>query len=573
VDTISALSDRFVDEYATLDPVRASLVMGVARNETRLTDWSPDGIDAVAAFLRRTLDELHRLTPLDDPERQGAGYLEDLAAGELGLIEAGERERSMSAMTGPPSQIRFAFDLMERATPQDWEHIGMRLAAIPAALDGYVASLRHGLAGGRVAPRRLTLELADQCRTWAGTGGAARGGAFSQFAGEYGEGPLRARLAANGELADAAYDRLSEWLIREYAPVALEADGVGDECYRLWARSLLGTADLDLDEAYAWGTEELARLEGEKRAECERVRPGASFAEVVEFLETDPAESIDGVDAFRQWLQQLTDDVIAQLQGVEFDLPEVLRRCEVMTPVGEPGSGPYYTNPAEDLSTPAQVWFPTQGSTRFPRWSQVTTLYHEAVPGHHLEVASTRFTPLTRAQKLGMNSAHAEGWALYAERLMDELGWFTTPATRLGFLTMQAFRAARVVVDIGLHTGRTVPAGLFGAGLFGAGLVGAGLFGAGLPEAGQPWTPELAIPFMAGVGALTPAEAEHEVLRYLSWPSQAPCYKLGERAWLTARDQAKTRAGSAWNRKDWHTKALGRGAMGLDRLVVDLAKL
>ena len=563
MDTISALSDRFVDGYAVLDPVRTSLVMGVARNDTRLTDWSPDGIDAVGTFLRRTLDDLRRLTPLDDAERQGADFLEDLASGELGLIEAGERERSMSPMTGPPSQIRFAFDLMERATPEGWERIGMRLAAIPAALDGYVASLRHGLAGGRVAPRRLTLAVAEQCRTWAGTDGAATGGAFSQFATEYGEGPLRARLAANGELADAAYDRLSEWLTREYAPVALETDGVGDDCYRLWARSLLGTADLDLDEAYGWGIEELARLEAEKRAECERVRPGASFAEVVEFLETDPAESIDGIDAFRHWLQQLTDDVIAQLQGVEFDLPEVLRRCEVMTPVGEPGSGPYYTNPAEDLSTPAQVWFPTQGATRFPRWGHVTTLYHEAVPGHHLEVASTRFTLLTRAQKLGMNSAHAEGWALYAERLMDELGWFTTPATRLGFLTMQAFRAARVIVDIGLHTGRAIPAGL----------PGAGLPGAGLPGAGQPWTPELAITFMAGVGALTAAEAEHEVLRYLSWPSQAPCYKLGERAWLAARDQAKARAGASWNRKDWHTRALGRGAMGLDRLVVDLAKL
>jgi len=153
---------------------------------------------------------------------------------------------------------------------------------------------------------------------------------------------------------------------------------------------------------------------------------------------------------------------------------------------------------------------------------------------------------------LAFLSGHGEGWALYAERLMDALGWFATPETRLGFLASQAFRAARVVIDIGLHTGRPVPAGL--------------------PGAGSPWTPALAQDALARAGGLSPAFARSEVLRYLSWPAQATTYKLGERTWLAGRDDAQRRAGAAFDRRAWHARALSLGALGLDALRDELGR-
>jgi uncharacterized protein (DUF885 family) len=171
---------------------------------------------------------------------------------------------------------------------------------------------------------------------------------------------------------------------------------------------------------------------------------------------------------------------------------------------------------------------------------------------------------LTRAHKLGFVSAHGEGWALYAERLMDELGWFRTPETRLGFLCAHAFRAARVVADIGLHTGRPIPQ------------AAATLYPGWSGQPGEAWTYEGAIDFMVRAGGMAHDKAESEVLRYLSWPSQATAYKLGERTWLEGRDAARKAASAAgrdFDRKGWHARGLALGPLGLKRLGVELARI
>ena len=208
--------------------------------------------------------------------------------------------------------------------------------------------------------------------------------------------------------------------------------------------------------------------------------PGAGFAAVRDLLLTDPDRAVHGVDAYRVWLQDLVDEATEGLSGSQFDIPDALRRCDVGIPPVGTAAAPYYTPPSEDLAVPGRVWFPTLGKESFPMWADVTTAYHEAVPGHHLQFACTYMASLTRAQRLGFQPAYGEGWALYAERLMDELGWFHTPDTRLGFLSYQALRAVRVVVDIGLHLGRRVPAGL--------------------PGTGEPWTFDTAVACLRACG-------------------------------------------------------------------------
>ena len=119
----------------------------------------------------------------------------------------------------------------------------------------------------------------------------------------------------------------------------------------------------------------------------------------------------------------------------------------------------YYTGPSEDFSRPGRTWYPTLGKTKFPLWGEVSICYHEGVPGHHLQIGQVRYLKdqLSRFQRMAWLGGHGEGWALYAERLMDELGYLENPDYRLGFLRAQVMRAVRVVVDIGMHLEFKIP--------------------------------------------------------------------------------------------------------------------
>ena len=220
-----------------------------------------------------------------EPERLGQGFLIDFAGGELGIIEAGERERSLSIIVGPAASTRSVFDLMDRSTPEAWETIAARLGNVAGAMAGYRESLEAGLAHDRPAARRQALAVADQCATWAATARAAAGSARSWPS--YGDGPLRGHLDTAARQAAAAYGELAGWLRGTYASRATETDASGEERYKVWSEYLLGT-DLDIDEAYAWGWEELSRLEAQKDIECERILPGGGFEAVRDLLINDP---------------------------------------------------------------------------------------------------------------------------------------------------------------------------------------------------------------------------------------------------------------------------------------------
>jgi uncharacterized protein (DUF885 family) len=164
----------------------------------------------------------------------------------------------------------------------------------------------------------------------------------------------------------------------------------------------------------------------------------------------------------------------------------------------------------------------------------------------------------TYQTSLGSVGANVEGWALYAERLMDELGYFADAGTRLGYLDAQQLRAVRVVIDIGMHLGLSVPDDADGV------LAG---------HRGRPWTPELGRAFLGEHSGATPAFLDSELVRYLGLPGQAISYKLGERAWLEGRAAAERARGEAFDRRAWHMAALSQGSLGLDDLAAELAVL
>jgi uncharacterized protein (DUF885 family) len=202
-------------------------------------------------------------------------------------------------------------------------------------------------------------------------------------------------------------------------------------------------------------------------------------------------------------------------------------------------------------------WSVPDGVEDFTIWSEITTVHHEGVPGHHLQCAQAVFQKeqLNRWQRLMCwVSGHGEGWALYSELLMDELGYLADPGDRLGMLDMQMLRAARVVVDLGVHLQLPIPAGT------------------GWHE-GEVWDADLAWEFLRGHVRMEEKQLRFELNRYLGWPGQAPSYKLGERLWLQAREDAKARKGADFDLKEFHSQALALGSLGLDPLREALARL
>lgn len=558
--SVTAICDDFLDGYARINPTMMGRVFGLDRSGVAVTDWSPAGADATTRLMRETLAALQTTPAASRKEKLGAAFVEDTARSIGASLDAGEQFRKMSThiFIGPPALLLTSFELMSQATSgetplpretadDDWSRILERMRAVPKALGGYRESLEVGLARNLMAPRSMTLAVAEQCRNWAG----ARW--FKNFAGGYRDGALAAPLQAAAGQADEAYGLLAEWLTATYAPKASQEDGLGADRFRIYADLWLGLKGLDLDEAYGWATEDYLRIEAEKAKECGRIRPGASFDEIRVELDRDPNHTIAGVDAFRQWGQDEIDKAISRLNGSEFDIPAQLQACRLQMTESGGGAMPYYLSPPEDFSAPGGVVWPTLGKTTLPTWSAFSTIFHESVPGHHIQLGGSRLLDLTRVQRVGASAGHAEGWALYAERLVDELGWFDTPQKRLSFLSMQSFRAARVVVDIGLHTGRLIPKGMEGA--------------------GEPWTAARAIALIDSASGLGRKAAALEVERYYAWPAQACCYKLGERTWLAARAEAMSRKGSQFNRRDWHAAALALGPLGLDRLTAELKSI
>ena len=542
------IADRYCDRLGALDPCSATYA-GIPGHDHELTDYSPAGTAARVDLVRETLAALDGVTNTNDDDRRAADVMRERFALELEQYDAGEPLRDLNIIASPMQNVRQCFDLMQLDTDAEWAVAAERMRRVPEALQNIEASLREGAARGIVAARRQALACADQAATWGGRGDDVP--FFRAFAARR---PDDADLADAAEVATAGYAQLGAFLRDEYAPVADPRNAAGRSRYALFARHFTGI-DLDLDETYAWGWDELHRIEDAMRRVAERIVPGASIDEVIEHLDADPTRAIEGVDEFISWNQGLIDQTIADLDGTHFDIAAPLHKCEAM--IAAPGSAAamYYTAPTEDFSRPGRTWYPTMGETRFPLWKEVSTCYHEAVPGHHLQVAQVVYLAdrLSRYQRLfGFVSGHGEGWALYAERLMGELGYLEDPGFEMGMLAAQAMRAVRIVVDIGMHLELPIIEGE--------------------AHAGEAWTPELALPFVVGRSRFPEVFMRSEVERYLGWPGQAISYKVGERVWLECRDDAKRRKGADFDLKAFHTYALDLGSMGLGQLREELAR-
>ena len=565
---VDEIAERYTTEWAALDPIGATYV-GIAGYDDRLTDLSPEGYAALADLDRRTLAELATVTPADERERVAKEAMQERLGLALEMYEAGAITSELSVISGGLHAVRSVFDLMPAEGEEAAATIATRMAAVPTALAQVRRTLLEAAEHGHVAARHQMLEVAKQCDVWVAADGDDFWPGLARRVTEASPLPetLASDLARAAEAAREATADFARFLREELAPKGREKQAVGRERYALGSRYFLG-ATIDLEETYAWGFAELARIETEMREVADKIVPGGTVNDAIAALNEDPARRIAGKEAFRDWMQGLADRAIADLHGNHFDIPEQVRRIECCIAPTSDG-GIYYTGPSEDFSRPGRMWWAVpQGIDSFATWQEVTTVYHEGVPGHHLQVAQTavRADLLNRWQRLlCWCSGHGEGWALYAERLMDDLGYLDDPGDKLGMLDAQAFRAARVVVDIGMHLELPIPKD--------TAVVDLGRDEPTREAAGQRWTPELGWRFMRAHCTVPDEQLRFELNRYLGWPGQAPAYKVGERIWLQARDDARRRKGADFDLKTFHRDALNLGSLGLDPLRDALARI
>ncbi len=545
---VDAAADRYVETVCRLDPLLATY-LGAAGHDDEMTDLSPGGVDERAEVGRALLRELDGLEPTDDVDRVTVAAMRERIGLEVEIHDAGLGYGDLNVISSPPQSVREVFDLMPTGTEPDWATTARRMSLVPDALAGYLQGLQHAVGLGHPPARRQVEAVAAQCERVAGADGEgffARLAAGARPDGAEPSAALAADLASGARAAGAAYADLARALREDVLPGAREEDACGREAYGLWSRSFLGAA-VDLDETYEWGREELARVEREMAEVSQRIVPGGTVEDAVAALDADPARTVEGTDALRAWMQQLSDAAVEQLADVHFDVPEQIRRLECMIAPTQTG-GIYYSGPSEDFSRPGRMWWSVpEGVTTFSTWRETTTVYHEGVPGHHLQVGQTlvRSELLNRWRRMmSWSSGHGEGWALYAERLMADLGYLDDPGDRLGMLDGSALRALRVVVDIGTHCRLEAPAEV----------------GGGTWDADRMWA------FMQAHSRMDTEFLAFEHARYLGWPGQAPSYKVGERLWLEAREAVRAQQGEAFDLKEFHRRALDLGSVGLDVL-------
>ena len=442
---VDRIAEGWVDTLVELDPAIGTYI-GRTSHDERLADYSPAGHERVIEATRETLAALRSATPVDDVDRITVADLGSELELQLEQHEVGLHLRDLNVIASPAQEIRDVFDLMPTDDPAEWERIATRLTAVPGAIDGYVETLREGARRGIVPAVRQVREVGVQVRKYARPDGFFGTFAASAKAGDHELSDALKRHLGDGALeAAAAYGRLADFLEGELQPVAGEHDAVGRDIYALQSRRFLGAA-IDLDETYEWGVEELARMVAEQESIANEISPGASVGEAIAILDADPSRKLHGTDALQRWMQQTSDRAVTELAGTQFDIPAEIRTLECLIAPTQEG-GIYYTGPSDDFTRPGRMWWSVpEGVTEFDTWRELTTVYHEGVPGHHLQIGQAvvnRGQLNTWRRQLAGTSGHAEGWALYAERLMQGLGYLDDPADRLGMLDGQRMRAAR----------------------------------------------------------------------------------------------------------------------------------
>ncbi len=535
--TVTAIADAYLLELAAVDPDAA----GAAGRApvSALPGFAPDDFDRQSAAARSAATELAGATPADPAEVALAAALGERLAAEMSLEEAGFTQALLAPLATPVHRIRQVFDALPRVTDADWDYLGQQLDGVPGALADYRATLTRSADRGSVVAARQIRTVAAQCRQWIETnnfyGGLAAAAPDARR-------PLVGAAAARASVATLAF---ADFLTDELLPRATRPDAVGRDIYRATAAAFLG-AEIDLDETYAWGWSELDRIETEIAGAARKISADG-YAAAAAALDADPARRLYQPAAVEAWLTERVAAVADAIDGRHVDLVPRARLPECRISAAASGVM-YYSPPDPGLTRPGQVWWTYEPELGVHTWREATTVHHEGIPGHHLQISTALAASELHPWQRAMCHIHgyAEGWAHHSEEWAGEIGLLDDPADRLGMLLGQAWRAARIVIDAGLHLDLPIPAGRI--------------------DGADRWTVDLGVEFLQRTAGISRGMAAFEVDRYLGWPAQALAFRVGARLFAQIRETARIRDGSDFDSRRFHNALLRLGPMGLDPL-------
>lgn len=534
------------DAYLRRAPVEATR-LGVHAYDDRIADNGPASVAAKARLDRELLAAARAIDAAGLSARDQV--TREIFTLELEVAIAGEvcrfHEWSLSSQDNPVAEWNLLPELHVVRTPADGEVLLARYRRIPAAIDQAIANLRAGLASGRVASaetarRALTMveaQLASAPEQWPLLAPARQ---------DHPDWPAAEVTALRRELEAVVLGEIRPALRRhaalvqgELLPAARGADRVGvlylpdgPACYASQIRKFT-SLDTPAQAIHAAGLAEIERIDGQIRALGERLFGTAELAEILRRLRGD-----------RTLYFQSADEVVAAaeagLNAARAAMPDyfgVLPRADCVVRVVPDYEAPftyvgYYRQPIPDGSKPGEYFVNTFEPHTRPRYEARVLAIHEAIPGHHLQIAiGQELAAIPAFRKYAEQTVFVEGWALYSEHLAHEMGLYASDLDRMGSLSFAAWRASRLVVDTGIHA--------------------------------LGWTRAAAEQYLLEHTALSPENIRNEVDRYIAWPGQALAYKTGELELLKLRRAAEATLGGRFDRKRFHDAVLLGGAVPL----------
>ncbi len=553
--TLGALAGSYWETFLETHPLFAT-ALGDPRFDDRLPDPTPAGIAVARGRFAELLADVEALdgaaidgAAIEDEDRVTRDALREALSADIAERDAGLFEWNVDPLEGVPADFLNVPDYQRLETPEDGRRMVERWRAMAGYTDEHVASLRRSLADGRVAcraPVERTIAIlgellstpADDWPLLAPLGRPSWPGWTTAERQRFADG-LRATV---GDEIRPAFARLRETLEGEILPAARpnERPGMGHvpggkAGYRALVR-LHTSLEIAPAELHRIGLAEIARIDAELDELAGRTIGTASLADALVALRGDPALHFSTRD-------EVFDKAASSLARAKSAMPDWFGRlpvaaCDVvrMAPHEEAHSTiAYYRQPAPDGSRPGQYYINTGAPETRPRYEAEALAYHESIPGHHLQIAISQELPdLPDFRRHLGPTAFFEGWGLYTERLADEMGLYTGDLDRIGVLSFDAWRAARLVVDTGMHA--------------------------------LGWPRDRAIAFMQEHTALAPNNIANEIDRYIVMPGQALAYKTGQLEMLRLRAQAQDALGASFDIRAFHDTLLGSGAIALTAL-------
>ncbi|HEV8594327.1 MAG TPA: DUF885 domain-containing protein [Thermoplasmata archaeon] len=554
-ERLAALAANYWEAQLENQPVFATQ-LGDRRYDDRLADHRPEALARIEGQYREFLGRVQGIpeAELQDADRvTRTAFLVDLE-GEVDHLQCHLEQWRVDPLSGPQVGYMNIESFQPVRTAAEARAMAARWRAMGDALDVHVANLRRGLAVGKVAVRAGVEKVIDELRDLA----AKPDGEWALLR------PLQVphedwREEERDEFRDAlagavrdrvrpAFLRYQEFLERDVLP-ASRSEGQpgimhilgGREDYARLIR-VYTSLDLSPEAIHETGMKEVARINGEMERLGAKVFGISDRRATLEKLRTDP-------ELYFTTRDEVAAKAESALKRAKAAIPKWFGRlpkadCEVVR-MGEHeekhSTIAYYRQPAADGSRPGRYYINTYAPETRPRYEAEALAYHEAIPGHHLQLAIMQeLSDLPAFRRHGGVTAFVEGWSLYTERLSDEMGLYSSDLDRIGMLSYEAWRACRLVVDTGMHA--------------------------------LGWTREQAIDFMVDNTALAKNNIVNEVDRYIAWPGQALAYKTGQLEILALRDRARGRLGDAFDIQTFHDAVLENGAVPLEVLRESIAR-